>query len=117
MNMVYHYIYRTVCIVSGKFYIGKHTTHTLENDYLGSGKILLASVEKHGAGKHVKQILEILPTLEELNRREVEIVDKELLRDPLCMNIVLGGSGSWHEVSRIALERGNFFTLGMLDKK
>ena len=117
VRRTYRYIYKTTCLETSRYYIGKHTTHSLENEYFGSGKILKNSLLKYGAEKHVKQILALVETNEQLNALEEKLVD-EALDDPLCMNIVRGGQGGgWELVHEIMRERGTLFTRGMLGKK
>lgn len=89
----YHYIYKTTCQVTGKFYVGMHSTDNLEDGYLGSGKILGYSRAKHGDENHIKEILEYLPNREALALREKEIIDDTLLADPLNINLRYGGEG------------------------
>jgi len=72
-----------------------HSTTNLEDGYLGSGKRLRYSIRKYGKENHIKEILEFLPTREELIIRESEIVNKVLLTDKLCMNIKEGGQGGF----------------------
>ncbi len=88
-----HYIYKTTCLISNRYYIGLHSTNNLEDGYMGSGKRLRYSIRKHGVENHTKEILEFLPTREDLVLREIEIVTKELIDDKSCMNLVLGGGG------------------------
>lgn len=95
----YHYIYKITRIdESGRYYIGMHSTDDLEDGYFGSGKLITASVKKHGKEKHQKEILEFLPSREALKLREKELVNKELLEDKKCMNIAIGGSGGFDHV-------------------
>lgn len=89
----YHYIYKTTCQVTGKFYVGMHSTDDLDDGYLGSGKILGYSIGKHGRENHKKEILEFLPDRAALSAREAEVVNEELLADPLCINLKYGGEG------------------------
>jgi len=93
----YHYIYKTTCKVTGKFYVGMHSTDNLDDGYLGSGKILGYSRRKYGDETHVKEIIEFLPSREALKAREKEIVNEELLSDPLNINLKYGGEGGWTE--------------------
>jgi hypothetical protein len=72
-----------------------HSTTNLEDGYLGSGKRLRYSIRKYGKENHTKEILEFLPTREDLVIRESEIVDNILLEDVLCMNLRLGGQGGF----------------------
>lgn len=90
-----HYIYKTTCNLTKKYYIGMHSTINLNDDYMGSGKRLRYSIRKYGKENHIKEILEFLPTREELIIRESEIVNKVLLTDKLCMNIKEGGQGGF----------------------
>lgn len=89
----YHYIYKTTCIITERFYIGMHSTDNLEDGYVGSGKRLWHSINKHSRENHVCQILEFLPDRESLKAREREIIDQEMLDEELCMNLALGGQG------------------------
>ena len=85
--MKYHFIYKTVCIITNKYYIGMHSTPNLNDGYIGSGKIIKSSILKYGKSLHSFEILEFVDTLESLVLREKEIVNKDLLKDPLCMNL------------------------------
>lgn len=94
----YHYIYKTTCTITGKFYIGMHSTDNLEDGYLGSGKILGYSRRKYGDGNHIKEIVEYCSSRDELKRREKEIVNEELLAQPLNINLKYGGDGGWDHI-------------------
>ena len=96
----YHFIYRTTCTVTGKFYVGMHSTDNLEDGYLGSGKILGYSRHKYGDENHVREILEYLQSREELKQREKEIVNEQLLSDPLNINLKYGGDGGWDQLNK-----------------
>ena len=90
-----HYIYKTTCNVTQRYYIGMHSTTNIEDGYLGSGKRLRYSIRKYGKENHTKEILEFLRTREELVIRESEIVDKILISDKMCMNLCVGGQGGF----------------------
>ena len=92
----YHYIYKTTCNVTNRYYIGMHSTDDLDDGYIGSGKQLWHSINYHSRDEHSIEILEFLPNRESLKKRESEIVTEELLSDDMCMNLVLGGEGGWH---------------------
>jgi hypothetical protein len=95
----YHYIYK-ITRFDGRYYIGMHSTDDLEDGYFGSGKLITRSVKRHGVDRHTKQILEMLPSRQELRSREEQLVNEELLSDPLCMNIITGGGGNSSEDSK-----------------
>jgi len=90
-----HYIYKTTCNVTRRWYVGMHSTCNLDDGYMGSGLRLRRSIRKYGAENHTKEILEFLPTREALVLREIEIVNKELIADNKCMNLKEGGTGGW----------------------
>lgn len=94
-SQAYHFIYKTTCLVTGRYYIGMHSTSNLDDNYLGSGKKLWHSINYHGKENHKKEILEFLPDRKSLAAREMEIVNEDLLTDSMCMNLVPGGQG-WH---------------------
>lgn len=89
----YHVIYKTTCLVTGKWYIGMHSTDDLTDGYMGSGQQLRRSLAKHGKEHHKTEVLEFLPDREALWRREEELVSKKLMEDELCMNLAVGGQG------------------------
>jgi hypothetical protein len=72
-----------------------HSTDNLNDEYFGSGKIITASIKKHGKDKFIKEILEHLPSREALKLREETIVNAELINDALCMNLQIGGGGGF----------------------
>lgn len=90
-----HYIYKTTCNITKKYYIGMHSTINQNDGYMGSGKRLRYSIRKYGKENHTKEILEFLPSREELIIKEIDIVNKVLLSDKLCMNLKEGGQGGF----------------------
>ena len=91
----FHYLYKITNTKNGKYYIGMHSTHNLDDGYMGGGKRITNSVRKHGKDAHTKEILEYFDDRESLRQKEIEIVNEDLLRDPMCMNINKGGEGGW----------------------
>ena len=89
----YHYIYKITCLKNNRYYIGMHSTDNLEDGYLGGGKRIKNSVKKHGKDAHKKEILEFFENREDLKKRESELVNEELLNDPMCVNLQPGGGG------------------------
>lgn len=90
-----HYIYKTTCNITGKWYVGMHSTSNLDDGYMGSGKILRYSIRKYGMDNHTKEILEYCDSREALVLREIEIVTKELISDGFCINLKEGGNGGF----------------------
>lgn len=72
-----------------------HSTDNLDDGYLGSGRRLQRSIKKHGEQNHFREILQIFETRNEMIEEEKRIVNEDLLQDPLCMNLTVGGFGGW----------------------
>ena len=81
--------------MTGKFYVGMHSTRNLDDGYLGSGWLLKASIQKYGEQAHTKEILAYFTSREELVARETEIVCEELIADSMCLNLRVGGTGGF----------------------
>lgn len=96
----HHYVYRIVRS-DGKYYIGVHSTDYLDDDYLGSGKVMKRSLKKHGATNHSKQIIMFHETRALAMLHEGELVNEQTLQDPNCMNIIRGGGGTY-DTSKIS---------------
>ncbi len=95
----YHFIYKTTNILSGRYYIGMHSTDNLEDGYLGSGNRLRLAIKKHGKENFKREILEFCETREELRRRESEIITLNEISKLECMNLVVGGEGGFISLS------------------
>lgn len=91
-NYVY-FIYKTTCNITNRYYIGMHKTHRLTDGYVGSGTLLKRSIQKHGKENHTTEIIEYCENEIELAKKEELIVNTELLKDNLCMNLKTGGRG------------------------
>ena len=107
----YHFIYKTTNLLNEKFYVGMHSTDNLEDGYLGSGKRLGYSIRKYGLENHKFEILEFLPSREELKKREAEVVNEEMLKHPLCMNLKFGGEGGWDHINSDDVTRNRIQTV------
>lgn len=86
-----YYIYKTVNLVNDHYYIGMHIGE-LEDEYLGSGRILKQAINKYGKANFKKEILVICENEEELRRWEKSLIDLKI-KDPKCYNIAPGGQG------------------------
>lgn len=95
IKKTYYYTYKTVCIITGRYYYGMHSTRRLTDGYLGSGKILWHSIRKHGKENHKLEILQFYESREALAQAETELITEEVLKDPLCMNLQPGGGGGF----------------------
>lgn len=89
----YYFLYKTTNLVNSKYYIGLHSTDNLEDGYLGSGKLLKRAIEKYGRGSFTREILMFYESFEEAVAAEEDYVKATLLKDDLCYNLKLGGTG------------------------
>lgn len=93
-------MYKTTNLINGKFYIGMHSTNNINDGYLGSGKRLKYSINKYGKENFKLEILEFFDSRSLLTEREKEIVNEDLIKDPNCINLKLGGSGGWSTIDK-----------------
>jgi group I intron endonuclease len=85
------HIYKTTNKITGKFYIGKEVGY--KTYYLGSGKLLLQAIEKHGKENFIKETLEHCNSVEQLNEREIYWINKLNALGNQGYNMAAGGSG------------------------
>jgi hypothetical protein len=91
----YHFIYKTTNLLSGRYYIGMHSTNDLNDGYIGSGKRLKASIRKHGIENHKFEILEFFDSRKELALKESQLVTMKEVINKECMNLKVGGIGGF----------------------
>lgn len=94
----HHIIYKTTCIITGKWYVGLHSTDNLDDGYMGSGQRLWKSIKKYGKHNHRVDILEHCPDRTTLIKREAEIVTEDFLAQEKCMNLMIGGNANPEEL-------------------
>ena len=88
-----HIIYRTTNLVTGKIYVGKHTTQNIDDGYLGSGNVILNSIKKHGKENFSRVILHTCETADEAYIAESKIVTPEFVARQDTYNQREGGLG------------------------
>lgn len=115
----YHYIYKTTNLINGKYYIGMHSTNNLNDEYVGSGKRLWYSINKYGKENFKCEILEMLPDRSSLKEREKQLVNEDLLKDKMCLNLAVGGEGGFGNLflTKEQLQKGRKTTDNILKKK
>lgn len=69
-----HILYKTTNLLNGRYYIGMHSTRTLNDGYLGSGKRLKAEIKKYGKENFKREVLADLPSRKDLEDAERKCV-------------------------------------------
>lgn len=91
---MYHYIYKTTRNETGEYYIGKHSTDNLDDGYQGSGTIIKKMI--NSGVNLTTEIIEFCSSEKEAYNRESEIVTEDTIKDPKCLNLIVGGKGGTH---------------------
>lgn len=89
----HHFVYKTTNLINGKYYIGKHSTDNLKDNYLGSGKLILNAISKHGRKNFNREIIKTFKTEREAFEYEEQMITETILDNPDCYNISHGGDG------------------------
>lgn len=90
------YIYKITNKLNGKVYVGQHTSEEFDEEYWGSGTLIVKSIEKHKAIGDFpecfdREVLQWCETLDELNFYETYWIEKLNCRIPNGYNIMYGG--------------------------
>jgi len=89
-----HCTYITIHEETGWFYTGKGTSEKVKSgSYMGTGVALNKAFTKYPKDEWKCSILWEFESSDEAYSDEAGIVTNELLNDPKCLNLVLGGNG------------------------
>ncbi len=91
-----HYFYKITNNINQNYYYGIHSTNNINDNYMGSGVLINRAYKKYGIENFTKEIIKYFNSREEAYKYESYIVNEELLNDPKCYNICLGGLGSFN---------------------
>lgn len=84
-------IYKIINIVNNKIYVGIHKTLNPNDNYFGSGKLIIAAIKKYGLQNFRKEILFEFYSLEEAASKEKEIVNEAFVARDDTYNLSIGG--------------------------
>ena len=86
-----YFIYRITNLTNGRYYIGRHATTNIDDNYMGSGKAIKNAIAKYGPENFKKEIIAETDTAESLWELEKEIVNDLVVQDPKSYNMAYGG--------------------------
>lgn len=89
----FNYFYKTTNLINERFYYGVHASNSLNDNYLGSGKLILKAIKKYGRKNFKKEILHEFEDFQKALEFESKFITREILQNPLCYNINPGGKG------------------------
>jgi hypothetical protein len=72
-----------------------HKTTNLDDDYMGSGKLIRAAINKHGIENFTKEILHIFDNEEDMKNKEKELV----ILNEMSYNLCEGGKGGFSYIN------------------
>jgi len=102
---MYYYLYEIKNKINGKIYVGVHKTLNLNDDYMGSGKILNQAFSKYGKENFEKTIIEFFNNSDEMFAKEKTIVTEEFLQRSDVYNLRRGGTGGFDYINKNGLQK------------
>jgi hypothetical protein len=96
---MHYYLYEIKNTVNGKIYVGVHKTKSLDDGYMGSGKVVTNAIRKYGIEHFTKTILETFDNPADMFARENEVVNDEFLARPDVYNLRRGGTGGFDYIN------------------
>lgn len=100
---MYYIIYKITNNINDKFYIGKHQTVDINDDYMGSGKLISRAIKKRGKQNFHKEILFLFDNEKDMNSKEAELVTEDFCKDNSNYNLCPGGHGGFGYINRLGI--------------
>lgn len=115
----YHYIYKIVCLLNEKEYIGVHSSNKeFDENYWSSSYILLKEIKKFGKHNFTRTVLSYHSSRDEAMKAEALLVNKEYTSNKNTYNVVCGGHGpNWTGTIIVKDKDGNNFCVSSSDER
>lgn len=89
-NGKFYYVYSVVNLINNRIYIGKRTSTSIKDSYLGSGTAIKQAVKKYGKESFGRNILEYASSPDDLHELELKYINLfGAHKNPFCYNLIL----------------------------
>lgn len=98
---MYYLVYKITNLINKKYYIGARKTEIIDDNYMGSGKLIKKAISKHGLENFKKEILYIFDNPNDMFEKEKELISEEEVLNTQCYNLKIGGYGGWDHIDNV----------------
>lgn len=114
MSSKKYYVYKTTNLVTGRYYIGVHSSANIKSDrYLGSGVAIRDAITKYGRASFIREIIEVFDKKELAYELERTLVTEETIHSNNMYNLRNGGVGGLSAETIEKIKKTNFQNRGV----
>jgi hypothetical protein len=96
---MFYYLYEIKNLINDKIYVGVHKTKSMDDGYMGSGKIIRSAIKKYGIENFTKTIIETFESSSDMFEKELETVNNDFLLRTDVYNLRRGGAGGFDYIN------------------